>query len=647
MSKLIKIGEQTYKTNGFKLEKTEETSEDSLDFTELNTELSNASLTDLKAKYEGKKSSYDEAKKKAQDEGSNEALTAQIEAKNELTVILNAYQIKSELAEQAKEEEPEELPETEAEPAEQTGGEKDGEENKEDEKVEEAEPAENLQPEIVEEKQLVTASGSLTTRELRNQPMFHQDQVMARQEKVVREPADFIVASANPYVEAETSRMSDSRMSDQYLSDSFMQLASESRGLSGGSSQKIHLGKYEVLTSPMIAAGGGDQVGNEFFTRGVRQDFNSMPAVTAAGELCDEDTRKVIPDCDFEGQDLTTMLQTYAAPTCNLFYYQDIPISELNDGVGLYDAGQKQAYCDARDAFKAAQIAGDAEAITAAMAELKAFEKRCTDAGCLPKVGPVVMEAVYRCISWSIEQQDCSPESVAVYRRKLEKLFQRAVNSHFLMNIEAMSKTVSIDAADPANGFVNADGLQLDAACVLDTVLTKMSCITQLSERIQDANYSIIVPRGMMKLLSMGQNRSNYSQFQTDFASFFSGYNVVETPDFAAEPGNILPDPLYPALPDVGPGEVCAYSDLLMPKDFKIYFFDPSSMFQIRRPDVSVSAQITNESVKGNWVAQEFFESFYGYGKDGCQPSYVLDLTNLCSNGAKVGPISPEGLCVV
>lgn len=686
--KLIKVGEQLYKLNGFKLEEVAEgDAEKAVDLSEQAEKLAGGSLESVREAHTAKKQEFEELKKEAQS-GSNEALAKQLEVQAELAVISGAFDSKKALIEAAsaeaedlpEEEKEEEITETEEGAVEETT--ETGTTETEEKVVEEAEKVVEEAAEAAEEKELVAATGSVSAENIADaQPkVFVTEGTLNNvvDGKLVRKQAEFVTASATPTIHRPKDRITDEREIDSYIADNMNDMLSTGRGLRQGETHEVTLGHFEVLTSPSIVDGvvtasgslgasGGKTLGNENFTRGAYRHLEDQPAVLASGELCDEDERRTIPNCNYEGQDLTGLVQTYASPNCQLYYYKDIPLSAVKDGIGFdWDA---QAYCDARDAYKEAVTADepDTAAVSEALAALKIAEKNeCAEAQCLPKEGPVVMEPIYRCLSWSIEEQDCNAEMIALHRRKLEVLFERALNSHFLTNIAKHSYNVTLDAADPANGFINADGQQLDASLVLATVLNQLSSIVQLVERMNDGNYSIIIPRGMMNFLALGQKYSAYENTVDDFRSCFSDYRIIETPDFGQvidpDTGEVIdacPTPVGPAWTgypepsdgaawvsglDVANGGLAPipWNTLLTPSDFRIYFADLSDFFKIQRPDVRLGAQITHESIKGNRVAAEFYETFVGYGKDGCHPSFTLDLFNLCSNGARVGTIAPH-----
>lgn len=197
-----------------------------------------------------------------------------------------------------------------------------------------------------------------------------------------------------------------------------------------------------------------------------------------------------------------------------------------------------------------------------------------------------------------------------------------------------------MDAA--ASPFVH-NGVQLDAACVVDRVLCELLPQGTMAERLTGGNYTAIIPDGMAKALNLG-NRQACHAFESEFKSITGVARVVTSLDVAATAEDLCPAGPYPEIPKKG--STVTFDDVRLPKNWNVQFVDTDDFFQLSRPDITVGAEITHDSVKGNYVAHEFQETFVGYGKDGCHPSWNLNFMNLCYNGVRVGCVEPEaGVC--
>lgn len=414
-----------------------------------------------------------------------------------------------------------------------------------------------------------------------------------------------------------------------------------SKGRSGASSTTI--GTFHLFgPEPQLAvsASAVDNSSNRKVEAGQLAEFHERRAgsraiVAAAPERCGPpDVRREIKYAGDDTSPLLGMLESYPAPHCELEYYRDITLSDVADGVGIWDTAARDAYQNALDAWRADPTAAN-------LAALKAAEKQCAIAGC-PPTDTVDMLPIYACLEYPTDLEYCSPEAIRAYMRTLNRAWIRERSSNFLAVLATKSARITVDAS--AAPFVNTnefdfDGstaaVQLGATAVIDYVMSTIMGMGVMAERITSANYTAVMPYGLQRLLEF-DNR--LAEGVSALSDALGGIRVVTTLDTAT--GTALP---WSSVPTQD-GSAVDFTTILPPTDWDLAVFDPDDWFAISRPDIELGAQITPETIKGNMVFGGFMESHEGYGKDGAHPSWTIGLSNLVYNGARPGKMRPVGV---
>lgn len=426
-------------------------------------------------------------------------------------------------------------------------------------------------------------------------------------------------------------------------------LGEASRNLAGGTSGRVPIARIESFGTQVNTVTAGATQGSVAsmapeFTR-ARQimrmgDTERAEVIQAAASLdttaCSiADQRRDIADCSDMSRGPLDLFETYPSPHCVLEYYvNDTSIADVANGITTWDTAKADAYAAARATYLEAIAAEkpDAAAISEAFALMKATEKQCAAPKCIDRQ-KVTWTPIVACSEWPESLEYCSPETVRLFRRTLQRAFIREQVKAMLAYLCSTAICVEVDAA--AAPFVNADGEQLDAAHVIDHVISVLMPLGITAERVTQGNYIAILPYGLSMLLEMSSRKAEQVRQLTEIL----GVQRIETIDLGT-----CVNATYPALPAAG-GECVAFADLREPKDWEILVLDPDDYFMVQRPDIEIGAQMTPESSKGNYVFGGFQETFQGYGKDGCHPTWHIKFTNLCFNGAHVAAISPNGLC--
>ena len=439
-------------------------------------------------------------------------------------------------------------------------------------------------------------------------------------------------------------------MSDASLGEAMTRAASQLAS-SGG---RQNLGRYEAfgaqpdLAVQASAGEGGIHQPSPIFRRArqiLRMPEVERMAVQAAAIQADAsadavactiaDQRRDIADCGDMSNGLLGLFEVFPSPHCVVEYYvNDASLADVADGITVWDESRANAYAAARLAYLTALRAEptDPAAISAAHATLKAAEKQCAEPKCIDRA-KVTWTPIVACMAWPEALEYCSPETVRLFRRTMQRAFVREQNAAMLAYLASTAINVTVNAAEAP--FTNSNGEQLDAALVIDHVITVTRSLGVVAERQTEGNYTAILPWGLSRLLQMSERKAEQFRDLSDAL----GVNTLAAIDFAAGIGSP-----WPALPAVG-STVDFAADIGTPSDWEIIVIDPDDYFIVQRPDIEVAAQMTPDSALGNYVFGGLQETFQGYGKDGCHPTWRFDFSNLCFNGARVAGISPAGLC--
>lgn len=401
------------------------------------------------------------------------------------------------------------------------------------------------------------------------------------------------------------------------------------------------------------------------------RDAGHSHAIQADGSTCSScsitpDVRREIPNQARSAESLDSLLKQYPADSCELEYYQNISIGGIDAGITVWDDARKQAFCTARDAWKASLRAGTPD--TAQFNAMKAAEKDCAVPTCTgkDKIGQV---AVAACYEYPIEMADCSPEVVTLHEEALMREYQRRKN---MLRAEQMSQfmiPVDINGCDAP--FTNDAGFARDGAEVFAEVIDELQTIGESAEYLADGNYAIMMDPRFIAKLDAGLRKSGAST-----TASIQDYVNLQIIPFYDSPSNLASQaaieaaqsPTYPqnqsgdsqAFMDgqggvpVGTGGVLPPSwkqgavtpwdynaNHVVPNEFRAMLMVVDDFFEIRRPSIRIGTQVRVDDALGNMRFGLFAEDFFGIGKDGIYPAWDLRFSKLQYNGARVGTIDP------
>lgn len=428
------------------------------------------------------------------------------------------------------------------------------------------------------------------------------------------------------------------KLDDGDIADAFRRYG---QGMLGGRvANSVTVGNWQIFGAEPNLAVSADaaksagrapvKAGADFHERRAHK-LSSVQA--AAPDRCGpSDVRREINYAGDTSSPLLNLIDQYPAPHCKLEVYKDLTLAQVADGITIWTEAARTDYQDALDTWRTTPNATN-------YAALKAAEKVCTIAGCLP-IETVTMLPIAACLIYPNDLEYCSPESIRAWMRTLERAWLRERAANFLSVIATKSARVTVDAS--AAPFVNTETnpIQLGALAVADYVITSLLQMGVMAERVTEGNYVAAMPFGLERMLRLDARLSpdTVDEVADQMSAALGGIRVVTSLDTATGVG--LPWATVPTQD----GSAVAFSTILPPTDWEMALFDPDDFFAISRPNIELGAQMTPETVPGNMVFGGFMESFEGYGKDGAHPSWTIAFSNFKYNGARADRISPIGL---
>lgn len=253
--------------------------------------------------------------------------------------------------------------------------------------------------------------------------------------------------------------------------------------------------------------------------------------------------------------------------------------------------------------------------------------KPCVDMACSPDINAEVYAVVF-CGSFGEFQNFSNPALVADFLRKGGIAYARVAEAELLRRLFQQSIQWTYDAAAvlPAHGAV---------AALVDAVWTTLGD-SLYAGRLDLANYTLVLPPGLMALLQIDneiRGFKNPDNATLDLSRRLGGIRVVEALDVRT--GSAL---VPAALPAAGgpPAALHALRDT-----FDVYLIPTGDFALGQKSLVDVGVQRDGTLVRQN-KAQYFVEGIESLEKLGCNPSFVLTLTNLCANGGRAGLVTPR-----
>ena len=640
--KLFKIGEQLYKQDGQKLVEIEtpENIEELqvFDYSKEAETFEKMSIKDVAETFEKRRATANELKDKAQ-EGTEEDVSKFFEAADEVIALAHIHDQRKKVTEQANIELPEietaesgddaaktEKDLTKAENDEQEKADQDTETSEETSETQEEEKKDNaFRPQIKPE-----LEGTEANKEL----------IMA---------ADTIIRQANggygikPDNTLTVASESQKRMgfrpaegNTSYGTDEFYNDFAEKAAPIWETAEEYRNQNSEFAGSPQFV-----KIGS-FDT--MEKSGRSSDKIYAADVTtsCDEGTILPFVECDVEARDLTSLIDWVSVgKQCKVQYYQDFSIDETQY-IGRWDKTAQDAFNTARDAYYTAlgvtpwDAAAQAAAETARIDMLNAQKNIIGQPeSCRPVSAPIALETLYARMAWPIDFEDCSPDMIRFTQEKLDRKFMRATNSWLLEKLYDASYEVTFDHTDAAT-YPRLS--KLDAALAVEIVFTELVAKSKVIKNTSDSVWTAFVPEPMIDLLSTGLKISAF-ETRRELESF-TGFNIVPVIDPKGSTVNGTTDELFQSFGDLSTpaiGSSNAFSTQRLLRNWDVQLFDLSDVIGVTRPTIDLKAQVTHDSINGNWVAASMYETFRGLGFPSCVPGIYVKFSNLCASGMKAG----------
>lgn len=253
--------------------------------------------------------------------------------------------------------------------------------------------------------------------------------------------------------------------------------------------------------------------------------------------------------------------------------------------------------------------------------------KPCVDMACSPDIDAEVYAVVF-CGSFGTFQNFSNPALVADFLRKGGIAYARVAEAELLRRLYQQSIQWTYDASTVLAG-------QGAVSAIVDAVWTTLGDALY-GGRLDLANYTLILPPGLLALLNIDNELRGFQNPDNPalaLSSRLGGISVVEALDVRT--GSAL---VPPTLPAAG-GPPAALPTLRT--DFDIYLIPTGDFALGQAPLVDVSVQRDSTLVRQN-RAQYFVEGIESLEKLGCNPSFAIEVDNLCANGARAGLVEPR-----
>lgn len=328
-------------------------------------------------------------------------------------------------------------------------------------------------------------------------------------------------------------------------------------------------------------------------------------------------------------------------------YFTAIPLSDVSDGVTVWDAARQTAYDAAYSAWTtlARQSSPDTAALAAAYATLQAATKDCVRAACQTGKTAVVLPIAI-CLEITNEVGYSSPEAVLAYRSALARLLLRRRNAQRRFLLQGFAHHYSVDGTNTAYGNVGAGPMIFQA-------LAEALNLGVATDRLEIDGYSVGVDQQLLSYLGIDLVKNPHSKGfgMDDIQELMHGLPIVplldkvdSSPVVAGTPvgaPDLLPDEAVtlatagqiddpPALPNLGDGR------------YQIELFRPADFDTISVPNISLSATRGPAEAKQNIELNMFLETFEGLMKPGAQPNFTLTVDNIVPSGGRADVVTAQ-----
>ena len=429
----------------------------------------------------------------------------------------------------------------------------------------------------------------------------------------VPEPAEQILVGAAPIVAAVGTQMAGQPITETQFTD-LVQSIWDNPG--GGSAV---IGKFDQVDDDTPRLGDAGPAANDLILGGIGDDRRARIA-----SICETpDIRREIPECGDDAEPVRAIFAQFPSDNMTIEYHTEEALSLVDGGVGTWTPTERTAY-------DLAVTNGDADAVLAA-------QKVCFLVDCNTATLATALP-VYACVEHTLETQYSHPQQIASVERRVRRRLARQKETVLLDFIRAESFHFNVDA--------DLFGIRLSSAHAVGEALRSIMGSIVVEERIDEANYTAIVPWGFPTIFDLdGASAPDCCAAMglTDFGVT----NVVATKDNftgAAEPFSPLvragdgyfADNLVATRGAANPSEVENY-----PQDnWWIALVDTSSWFYFSPFNFTIGATREDVHVRGNKTRSLFIEGAHGLARNGCQPAVWVNLENVCSAGVRALPIA-------
>jgi len=351
-----------------------------------------------------------------------------------------------------------------------------------------------------------------------------------------------------------------------------------------------------------------------------------------------------------EAGDMSDSLNVFSDYPCDrghTEYFTAIPLSDVTDGVTVWDEARQTAYDAAYSAWTllARQASPDTAALAAAYAVLQAATKDCVRAACQTGKTAVVLPIAI-CLEITNELGYSSPEAVLAYRSALARLLLRRRNAQRRFLLQGFAHHFAVDGTTAAYGNVGAGPMIFQA-------IAEALNLGVATDRLEIDGYSVGVDQGLLSYLGIDavKNPHNRGFGMDDIQEMLGGLDVITlldkvdaSPIVAGGPVGapaLLPDEAVslpmagqvaepPALPGLGDGR------------YQIEVFRKADFDTLSVPNVSLSATRGPAESKQNIELNMFLETFEGLMKAGVQPNFTLTVDNIVASGGRADVVTAE-----
>lgn len=325
-----------------------------------------------------------------------------------------------------------------------------------------------------------------------------------------------------------------------------------------------------------------------------------------AAAICEPlDIIRAIPDAFSTAEPVREIFPSRAAGRLGFTFMQSVALADLLSAVSYWDEDD-QAAVDPDDS---------------------ATWKECLDVDCgTPE--EIKADAIVACLRYDITTEMSSPERIQNLMNALMAVKARKKEATILRRIDNLSHRYQ---------FASSYGAVPALITALNTAMAQVT----YANRIQDPNYTVILPPGLVHLLTIDLAGRGYDAGDvTDGLAYVKdrvpGISAIVQALDASETGE--PGLPFPALNPTSAGAVTLPS---LDGDHRVRILDPGAAIYAETGEMNVGTMRDANLLRMN-KTQYFAEEFLMLAKNGPQPWLLLDLT-LCADGARAGLIEPVG----